>query len=182
MKSFNFVKKESKKTDLCVNYRDKFVFFCNSSKGITLIALVVSIIVILILACIAINVTIGKDGIISKSQNAKLQEYESEVEFEVLSGLSSLDTEYYTKTTADSGVNVYSIYNVDGLQKYVSGKINGFNYNKDGTTTVYYTNSNGTYTVKIDQAGVATTYSSFQVQENEVVRITKIQKVLHIIL
>ena len=39
-------------------------------KGITLIALVVTIIVLLILAGVAISLTIGSNGILTRSQNA----------------------------------------------------------------------------------------------------------------
>ena len=39
-------------------------------KGITLVALVVTIIVLLILAGVAINLTIGQNGIFTRAQNA----------------------------------------------------------------------------------------------------------------
>ena len=41
-----------------------------SVKGITLIALVVTIIVLLILAAVAINLTIGNNGIFTRAQDA----------------------------------------------------------------------------------------------------------------
>jgi Leucine-rich repeat (LRR) protein len=43
-----------------------------SSKGITLIALVISIIVILILAGVSLSATVGDNGLITKAQNAKI--------------------------------------------------------------------------------------------------------------
>lgn len=42
-----------------------------SSNGITLLALVVTIIVLLILAGVSINTVLGKDGIIKKTQESK---------------------------------------------------------------------------------------------------------------
>lgn len=47
---------------------------CNlrNKKGITLIALVVTIIVLLILSGVVINMLIGSDGVITKAQNAKI--------------------------------------------------------------------------------------------------------------
>ena len=48
-----------------------------SNKGITLIALVISIIVMLILAGVSLNATIGENGILTKAQNAKLASEES---------------------------------------------------------------------------------------------------------
>ena len=41
------------------------------NKGITLVSLVVTIIVLIILAGISINLTIGQDGIITKAKQAK---------------------------------------------------------------------------------------------------------------
>ena len=44
--------------------------YCKNSKGITLIALVISIIVMLIFAGVSLNATIGDNGIITQAQNA----------------------------------------------------------------------------------------------------------------
>lgn len=41
-----------------------------SNKGITLVALVITIIVLLILAGVSISLVIGQDGILNKSKNA----------------------------------------------------------------------------------------------------------------
>lgn len=139
--------------------------------GITLVALVVSIIVMLSLSVISLNATIGKNGIISRARESKLKQEEADVETEILTGIASLDVEYYQRVTSDMGLTINSIYSIDGLAKYVNGKINGFNYNKKGTTLVYYTNSRGSYTVKIDEKGQATTYSGIFIQKNEIVSI-----------
>ena len=48
-----------------------------ANRGITLIALVISIIVMLILAGVSLNATIGENGIVTKAQNAKLASEES---------------------------------------------------------------------------------------------------------
>ena len=45
----------------------------NKQKGITLISLVVTIVIILILAGITLNITIGEDGLISKSKEITKQ-------------------------------------------------------------------------------------------------------------
>ena len=44
-----------------------------SSKGITLVALVITIIILLILAAISISSLTGENGLIKKSQDAKVQ-------------------------------------------------------------------------------------------------------------
>ena len=136
--------------------------------GITLVALVVSIIVMLVLAGVSLNATIGENGIISRAQESKLSKEEADVETEILSGVAALDTEYYEKVSADSGITINSIYSISELSKYVKGKINGFSYNKDGKSTVYYTNEMGSYTVVIDKNGQAKTYSGIYLEKNQI--------------
>ena len=73
------------------------------SKGITLIALVITIIVLLILAGITINLTIGNQGVITRAQQAatnykdaegkeqaELDNFDSEVE-DVLEGIDNTE-------------------------------------------------------------------------------------------
>lgn len=143
-----------------------------SDRGITLVALVISIIVMIMLATISLNMTIGENGIITQAQDAKLKQEEADVETEVMSGIASLDTEYYQKVTSDTGVTIDSIYNMAGLARYIKGKINGFNYNKNGTSVVYFTNSNGSYTVKFDKDGNAKTYKGIYVKKYDTIQIS----------
>ena len=60
-------------------------------RGITLIALVVTIVVLLILAGISLNLVLGENGIITRAQQAKKQYQEAKVNEE--SGLNSLSSE-----------------------------------------------------------------------------------------
>ena len=48
-----------------------------SKKGITLVALVVTIVVLLILAGVSINLVLGDNGIISKAQEGKTKSAEA---------------------------------------------------------------------------------------------------------
>ena len=56
-------------------------FSLHHQKGITLISLVITIIVLLILAGITINLTIGQDGIITRAQEAG-RNYQNAAEYE----------------------------------------------------------------------------------------------------
>ena len=47
------------------------------NKGITLVALVVTIVVLLILAGVSINLVLGNNGIIAKAQEAKTKQAEA---------------------------------------------------------------------------------------------------------
>ena len=142
----------------------------NKNEGITLIALVISIIVMLILAGISLNATIGQNGIINQARKSKLKQEEAQVETDVSSALSALDMEYYQKVSSDSGISITSIYNIAGLSKYLNGKVNGFNYNKDGVTTIFYTTEKGSYTVRISQ-GQTTTYTGIRLEKDSISNI-----------
>ena len=48
-------------------------------KGITLIALVITIVIMLLLAGVAIQMTIGENGLISKTNQAKVEQAKSEL-------------------------------------------------------------------------------------------------------
>jgi hypothetical protein len=72
--------------------------------------------------------------------------------------------------TSDFGIDINDIYSISGLQKYVNGKVNGFNYNENGESIIYYTNSNGSYTVKVKN-GKATTYAGIYLEANECINI-----------
>ena len=95
------------------------------NEGITLVALVVTIVVLLILAGMSLNLVLGENGIITRAQQAKKQYQEAKVNEE--SGLNSLSSE---------------------MNKF-------FNANKDpvkGTISVLEENDDS-ITVKIDRDG-----------------------------
>ena len=66
---------------------------CLLGRGITLIALVITIIVLLILAGITINLTVGQNGILNRAQEAGKNYKESEVRENVELALLDLQTE-----------------------------------------------------------------------------------------
>ena len=65
----NLMKKRQKDTNLKV-YKITMKKLKRKVKGITLIALVVTVIVLLILAGVAINLTVGDNGLFKRAQNA----------------------------------------------------------------------------------------------------------------
>ena len=70
-----------------------------SRRGITLIALVVTIVVLLILAAVSISMLGGENGIITQAQNAKLESRAGEVEEEVNLWKSEKISSKYTNAT-----------------------------------------------------------------------------------
>ena len=67
------------------------------NKGITLIALVVTIVVLLILAGVSIAMLTGDNGIITQSQNAKADTEQAKVEEHVSVAIGSLITKFNEK-------------------------------------------------------------------------------------
>ena len=63
--AYNIKRKQKKKKKNTYNIRKKQI---KEKKGITLIALIITIIVILILAVVSFNLAVGNNGIITKTQ------------------------------------------------------------------------------------------------------------------
>ena len=70
--------------------------------GITLIALVITIIVLLILAGVSISLLSGDNGVLKRAGEAKEKSNEADVEENLKIALMGLYTEYYT-TDSNSG-------------------------------------------------------------------------------
>ena len=71
-----------------------------NQKGITLVALIITIIVLLILATVAINIVLN-DGLFSKSENAVKKHQEAEIaENESLTNVENKMNEYLDKFTS----------------------------------------------------------------------------------
>ena len=91
--------------------------FKKSVRGITLIALVVTIIVLLILAGVAISLTIGQDGIFARAQNAvNVYEQASLNEQNALDGLAGLMDEYINGSNQSNAKTVVQAFKDGELQ------------------------------------------------------------------
>ena len=144
-KSFqNITKREKSKNEkVRVNLEKNYkAFKFKSTKGITLIALVISIIVMLILAGVSLNATIGDNGIITQAQNAKkIQELAKTKEnleymfFDYNVGESDTKTisEFLNSKVTSGDIDEFKVYPVDGELKMVIKKDENYFYvNKDG--------------------------------------------------
>ena len=109
-------------------------------KGITLIALVVTIVVLLILAGVSINLIIGQDGLISKAKEAKNSSKQGEVTDRITAMLGEWQVEKHTR--AQTIVDFLNI-------KKTLGELEDILDNGDETYTIV---SNG-YEATIDSNG-----------------------------
>ena len=89
--------------------------------GITLVSLVVTIIVLIILAGISINLTIGQDGIITKAKQAKENIEIAKVEEET--GLNELYEQLETEGGYSSGISYDAIAKLTEFKKAIADYI-----------------------------------------------------------
>jgi hypothetical protein len=97
--------------------------FLNHKNGITLIALVITIIVLLILAGVSLSATIGNNGVVAQAQNANLTQkfakYKEELEMGLTKNLTVAGSEMktYIQTISDEDIDKFII--VDSELIYV---------------------------------------------------------------
>ena len=83
----------------------------NKQRGITLIALVVTIIVLIILACVSINMLVGENGLITMAQRAKNEtEQVQKEEEQALAGIFGKNYADYNGQLHVEGTNIVNQY------------------------------------------------------------------------
>ena len=86
-----------------------------TNKGLTLIALVITIIVLLILSGVSLSLTLGENGVINKASTVESTFNQSEVLEELKNLTASKYLEVYNETL---GIDLSSKYNTDILLSY----------------------------------------------------------------
>ena len=90
-------------------------------KGITLIALVITIIVLLILAGVSISLIVGNNGILNQASTSVVKTREAEAKEEVSVAWASMETDYLAEWTNNTGLVKDTSYIKDKLDKYLAG-------------------------------------------------------------
>ena len=133
-----------------------------NQKGITLVALVITIIVLLILAGVTLAMISGQDGILTKAVNAKKDNEIGAAKDEVALRVNELIADYYedryvTNTVTATG----GITDINSVGQYV---VENFSITGNKTTngvTVKYTKTSGlvelTYDGRTTQATISST-------------------------
>ena len=116
-----------------------------SKKGITLIALVITIIVLLILAGVSISLVVGNNGVLTQASNAVVESRRAEAREDVAMAWASAEADYWSEWTKDSSKVKDLIY--------YQGKIPGY-LNKTGEYVSLDDGEQvGTYEVKYKKFG-----------------------------
>lgn len=79
------------------------------NKGITLIALVITIIVLLILAGVSIAMIVGDNGILTKAGDAKEENQKGEVNTAIAMAVTEVLTKYYAGDIEETGITIANI-------------------------------------------------------------------------
>lgn len=133
--------------------------YVKKNKGITLIALVVNIIVLLILAGVSINMLTGQNGILNKTSEAKEKtDFSSDLEYLQIEATSTL-IDYYQENDNKSEEEYI-------LDKWSEGRNSKINVNKADRTVTY----NGKTYAAIDIIGNESEKN--KVTENNMKQIT----------
>ena len=150
-----------------------------SNKGVTLVALVITIIVLLILAGVSISLVVGDNGVLSNAttavDNTSLASVQSEVEL----AIESCQTDFYAAYVEDNSANFTDYLTHTNLQDYMSsGYTLGSSYSGSSvsgtvsftagsTTTIYVEYKSVVYTadIKVNSTDRSASCSDFVVAD-----------------
>ena len=124
-------------------------------RGITLVALVVTIVVLLILAGVSISMVLGNNGIVTKAQASQAAQDKAYAKEVVESGLKSVQIDVLTGVKTTAGVD--DVVTAIGDSNFVAGTV---------VNTVKYTSKDGkAYTVTVDMSDKNIGYTVTNVTE-----------------
>ena len=81
-----------------------------NQKGITLVALVITIIVLLILAGVSISLVVGQNGVLTQASNAVITNKAADVKEKVSTALASAETTYYAQWAQNTSTSRATVY------------------------------------------------------------------------
>ena len=81
-----------------------------NQKGITLVALVITIIVLLILAGVSISLVVGNNGVLTQASSSVITNNVAAAKEDVTMALAACETKYYTKWAQNSATTRANIY------------------------------------------------------------------------
>jgi len=143
--------------------------------GITLIALVVTIIVLLILSGVSISIIVGNNGILNQAIRAVKETEQASVKEEIELAWSSVEAEYWDELTRDSNLTKEDYDMIEKLNKYVGDKgiVKSIKLEQIEGVSKYYIviyeqNSNKEeYTVKVELSGKVTEVEKIEPSEGD---------------
>ena len=119
----------------------------SNQKGITLVALTITVIVLLILAGISLRILLGNDGLLSKTRRAKEEAAKASVIEDVQLSWGLAETKYQTRTGEDNSKEKSEYFTRENISDNlndgtVPDESGSFVYNETGVSKVIYENKN----------------------------------------
>ena len=126
-------------------------------RGITLIALVITIIVLLILAGVSISLVLGNNGVLTQSKTSVTENKKATAKEEVTMAWAACETDYWNAWEKDSSVSKQDFFEGNngnpGLSSYLTtGTVTNFLYG-DNTTFDYEKSASEKYHITINNKG-----------------------------
>ena len=117
------------------------------NKGITLIALVITIIVLLILAGVSIAMLTGDNSILKRASESSYTNALGAAKDEVALEATRLVTDYYKEVYVNSNNTVSGANATDALNKYVNDRLNTFTLPDNANAVTYSCTTGGAITL-----------------------------------
>lgn len=130
-----------------------------NQNGITLVALVITIIVLLILAGVSISLVIGQNGVLNQASNAVNAQEQATVKQDVEMAVASCVTDMYAAMATNTSANIDTYLTQTNLVKYCSAD-----------ATVTYTKPTVTYVIGGTTYEITLTFSGNTVKVGDPVK------------
>ena len=129
-------------------------------KGITLIALVITIIVLLILAGVSISLVLGQNGVLTQSKTSVTENKKATAKEEVTMAWAACETDYWNAWAKDSSVSKADFFEGNngnpGLSSYLTtGTLTNFSYGENSTLD-YEKSASEKYALTVNSKGEVT--------------------------
>ena len=122
-------------------------------EGITLVALVITIIVLLILAGVSISLVVGNNGVLTQASNAVTTNNVAGIREKVVNSLTAVETSYWTKWSSNTAVRRAEVYGGEdgGLKTELDSNLTGYTVTVSGNVvggdcTISAEDAAGTFT------------------------------------
>ena len=147
-------------------------------EGITLIALVITIIVLLILAGVSISLVVGNNGVLTQASTAVVNDKIANAREALNMALAATETKFYSQRVNNSALTRETVYNgKDGVKSELANlgytmrePVKGFSFDTKSGETVILENEAGekfVFTVKINNETGKATYDGYIILKNE---------------
>ena len=134
------------------------------NRGITLIALVITIIVLLILAGISLSLTLGENGILTKAREARIAQRDAEIEEELKMAYAGFKTAQMSKQITEKNIYKAQVdYVKTKMEERYGNKLKEV-YKSGKYTKAEFKNNDTVYVLKHD----GTTYHYVRMKPTEV--------------